>query len=76
LGKLRQFGSIKNQEFTIMALVVQRPGDGARDKLRRANGFHELLQHTTGTLTLKPVKLNTEVHYGSILHEWDLCAWP
>ena len=55
-----------------MALVIQRPGDGARDKLRRANGFHELLQHTSNTLTLKPVKPNTEALYDYILYEWDL----
>lgn len=53
---------------------VERPGDDEREKLRQANGYSELLDKVDGSLTLKPVKPNTEALYNYVLHEWDLCV--
>jgi hypothetical protein len=38
------------------------------------NGYSELLDKVDGSLTLKPVKPNTEALYNYVLHEWDLCV--
>lgn len=51
-------------------------GDLEREKLREANGFHELVQKTIDCLTLKPVGPKTERLYDYILHEWDLYISP
>jgi hypothetical protein len=55
-----------------VAGVVQRPGDFEREKLREANGFHELVQQTNDSLTLKPVRPKTERLYDYVLPKWDL----
>ena len=56
--------------------VVKNSLDEDRERLREANGFHELVQQTTGSLTLKPVRPKTERLYNYVLHEWDLYVSP
>jgi hypothetical protein len=56
--------------------VIKNSLDEERERLREANGFHELVQQTTDSITLKPVRPKTERLYNYVLHEWDLYVSP